>query len=184
MLRKLTFFVLSTTIALFPSGAVALSHGKTLQNLGMNEIMFAQGMIPHHEQALTMSELALKKSKNQSILKLSNQIKAMQQAEVSQLTYWLTATKSSMTMDHEMHMAGMLTDKEFAALSQLSGDKFDKKFLNFMIKHHQGAIEMLALLKGSKNQEARSLAKSIKAGQSEEITKMKKLLNKLNKGDK
>lgn len=184
MFKKLLFTLLSIVIGVFPSAAFATSHGKTLQNLGMNEIMFAQAMIPHHDQALTMSEIALKKSKNKGILKLSNQIKTMQRAEINQLTYWLTATNSSLTMDHEMHMAGMLTEKELVRLNQLSGSAFDRKFLDLMIKHHQGAIEMLALLKGSKNSEAKSLAKNIRTAQSEEIRTMKQLLKNTIKGDK
>lgn len=184
MFNKLLLLTLSIVIALLPIGAYADSHGKTLQNLGMNEIMFAQAMIPHHNQAIAMSNLALKKSKNQSILKLSNEIKTVQQSEVTQLSYWLTATNSSMTMDHEMNMRGMLTEKEFANLRRISGSKFDRAFLDLMIKHHQGAIEMLSLLNGTKNQEAKSLAKSIRSAQSDEIAFMKTIQKKLKKGEK
>ena len=184
MLSKLVLVLFTFAMTWSLPGASANSHGKTLQNLGMNEIMFAQAMIPHHNQALTMSIMAEKKSKNKSILKLSKEIQSVQQTEVSQLSYWLTATNSSMTMDHEMDMSGMLTDKELASLQRLSGSKFDKTFLTLMIKHHQGAIEMLTLLDGTINKEAKSLAKSIKAAQSKEIAVMKNIQKKLNKGDK
>ena len=179
MLKKISVLLLAVGVILAPNGANASTHAKSLQNLGMNEIMFAQMMIPHHEQAISMSETALKKSRNQAILKLSNQIKSLQGTEKSQLAYWLKATDSSMTMDHDMQMSGMLTTKELASLKRLTGTQFDRKFLQLMIKHHQGAIEMLDLISDSKNAEAKALAKAIKSAQSKEITSMKLLLNKL-----
>ncbi len=84
-----------------------------------------------------------------------------------------------MTMDHDMNMPGMLTTKELASLKRLAGTKFDRTFLQLMIKHHQGALEMLDLISDSRNVEAKALAKSIKSAQSKEITSMKLLLNKL-----
>ena len=179
MYKKLIVLLLSFGILLIPSGASASTHAKSLQNLGMNEVMFAQMMIPHHEQAVSMSETALKKSRNQGVLKLSKQIKNLQSTEKSQLTYWLKATGSSMTMDHDMSMSGMLTVKELASLKRLTGTQFDRTFLQLMIKHHQGALEMLDLISDSKNAEAKALAKAIKSAQSKEITSMKLLLNKL-----
>ncbi len=179
MFKKSIIALVSFGIILVPNAASASSHAKSLQNLGMNEIMFAQMMIPHHEQAISMSETALKKSRNQDILKLSRQIKSLQSSETSQLTYWLKATDSSMTMDHDMKMSGMLTVKELASLKRLTGTQFDRIFLQLMIKHHQGALEMLDLISDSKNTEAKALAKAIKSAQSKEITSMKLLLNKL-----
>jgi uncharacterized protein (DUF305 family) len=179
MFKKVIVALALFAIILAPNGASASSHGKSLQNLDMNEIMFAQMMIPHHEQAVSMSETALKKSKNQEILALSKQIKSLQSSEKSQLTYWLTATDSSMTMDHDMKMSGMLTTKELTSLKRLSGTAFDRTFLQLMIKHHQGAIEMLGLISDSSNAEALALSKAIKSAQSKEITSMKLLLKKL-----
>jgi uncharacterized protein (DUF305 family) len=179
MYKKIIVSLLSFVIVLIPNGASASSHAKSLQNLGLNEVMFAQMMIPHHEQAVSMSETALKKSRNQGILKLSRQIKSLQSSEISQLTYWLKATDSSMTMDHDMKMSGMLTVKELASLKRLTGTDFDRTFLQLMIKHHRGAIEMLDLISDSKNKEAKALAKAINSAQSKEITSMKLLVNKL-----
>lgn len=179
MLKKISVLLLTVGVILAPNGANASTHAKSLQHLGMNEIMFAQMMIPHHEQAISMSETALKKSRNQAILKLSNQIKSLQGTEKSQLAYWLKATDSSMTMDHDMQMSGMLTTKELASLKRLTGTQFDRAFLQLMIKHHQGALEMLDLISDSKNAEAKALAKAINSAQSKEITSMKLLLKKL-----
>ena len=179
MHKKIIVLLFAVGVILIPNSANASTHAKSLQNLGMNEIMFAQMMIPHHEQAISMSETALKKSRNQEISKLSRQIKSLQSSETSQLTYWLKATNSSMTMDHDMKMSGMLTVKELASLKRLTGTQFDRTFLQLMIKHHQGALEMLDLISDSKNTEAKALAKAIKSAQSKEITSMKLLLNKL-----
>ena len=179
MFKKFIVALTFVAFILTPSEASASSHAKSLQNLGMEEIMFAQMMIPHHEQAISMSETALKKSRSQEILKLSRQINRLQSSEVSQLTYWLTATDSSMTMDHDMKMSGMLTTKELTSLKRLTGPDFDRTFLQLMIKHHQGAIEMLGLISDSSNAEALALSKAIKSAQSKEISTMKQLLKKL-----
>jgi uncharacterized protein (DUF305 family) len=178
-LKKLTVLLLSLGVIMAPSTAAASSHAKSLQNLGMNEVMFAQMMIPHHKQAVSISETAMKKSRNQAILKLSRQIKNAQNSEISQMTYWLKATNSSMTMDHDMKMSGMLSIKELASLKSLTGTEFDRTFLALMIKHHQGALEMLDLISESKNAEAKALSKAIDSAQRKEITSMKQLLKKL-----
>jgi uncharacterized protein (DUF305 family) len=84
-----------------------------------------------------------------------------------------------MTMDHDMKMSGMLTITELNSLKRLTGTGFDRTFLRLMIKHHQGALEMLDLISDSKNLEAKALAKAIKSAQSNEITSMKLLLNRM-----
>ena len=84
-----------------------------------------------------------------------------------------------MTMDHDMKMSGMLTAKEFASLKSLSGNVFDRKFLQLMIKHHLGALEMIDLISDSKNAEAKALSRAIFSAQSKEITSMQQLLKKM-----
>ena len=180
--RRLALFI-SIFLALFSTvvvtaPAIASSHASTLKNLGMNEIMFAQGMIPHHQQAIDMSNMALKNGASAEIKKLAKGIISAQQKEMSQLKYWLTATKSSMTMDHDMGMNGMLSKGDLAALKKLKGSKFNTAFLKAMIAHHEGALEMVALLDGTENAEAKKIATDITKGQSGEIAFMKKLLAK------
>jgi uncharacterized protein (DUF305 family) len=170
-------------LALFSNGivtvpATASQHAITLKNLGMNEIMFAQGMLPHHQQAIEMSNMALKNGASPEVKKLAKGIISAQQKEMGQLKYWLTATKSSMTMDHDMGMNGMLSKSDLNALKKLKGSKFDSAFLKAMIAHHEGALEMVALLDGTQIMEAKTIAGDILTGQSAEITAMKKLLAK------
>ena len=87
-MKKKVIMALIMGLLLMPNvDANANTHAKSLQNLGFNEIMFAQGMIPHHKQAITMSQMALKKSKNAEILRLSRAIINAQNSEVTKLTY-------------------------------------------------------------------------------------------------
>lgn len=200
MSRKLIFVILFSAVLTPVNGAAALSHGKTLANLSSNDLMFAQMMIPHHQQAIDMSKFALKNSSNKEIKALGREISGAQGKEIAQMKYWLSATKSSSAMGHDMggmeghdmggmgdmggmeghnmEMDGMISDAQMRTLSTLKGPKFDKAFLKAMIEHHQGAIEMTSLLKGSKNSEAKKLASDVVRVQKSEITKMKKLLVK------
>jgi uncharacterized protein (DUF305 family) len=179
MFKKIIVALLFVISFLPASSAVAGSHGKTLSNLNNNDIMFAQMMIPHHQQAIDMSKYALKNSSNREIKALATAISSAQGKEISQMKFWLTATKSPATMGHHMDMNGMISEKQMKALSSLKGAKFDKAFLNAMIEHHQGALEMVDLLKSTKNTEAKKLAKEIMRVQKAEIASMKKLLVKI-----
>ena len=178
MLKKTVLLLAVISLPFFSSSASASSHASTLKNLGMNEIMFAQGMIPHHQQAIEMSNMALKNGASPEVKKLAKGIISAQGKEMAQLKYWLTVTKSSITMGHDMGMGGMLTKNELATLKKLKGSKFDTAFLKAMIAHHKGALEMVSMLDRTKNSEAKKIAIDIRTGQSAEITVMKKLLAK------
>ena len=178
MFKKIVLLLTVISLPFFVQPASASSHAKSLKNLGMNEIMFAQGMIPHHQQAIDMSNMALKNGASPEVQKLAKEIIAAQGKEIGQLKYWLTATKSSMTMDHHMGMGGTLSKSDLIALKKLKGAKFDSAFLKAMIAHHEGALDMVSMLDRTKNSEAKKIAIDIRAGQSVEITLMKKLLAK------
>ena len=138
--------------------------------------MFAAMMIPHHEQAIQMSELALLNSNEPEILALANEIKAAQGPEIEQMKSW----GSSMMGSHAGHMMdeGMLSDDEMAQLKDIKGAEFDRLFLEGMIKHHQGAIEMADMIIDSANDEAALLGKNIVESQSAEIERMRQLLSR------
>jgi uncharacterized protein (DUF305 family) len=144
-----------------------------------DDIMFAQMMIPHHQQAVEMSDLALKNSKNAQVLALAEQIKAAQAPEISQMKSWLSSAGQSLMGDHGMAMDGMLSDDEIEQLRQTSGLAFDKLFLAGMIAHHEGALSMVSMIEDSENEEAKTLAKNIKVSQSAEIELMQKYLAEL-----
>ena len=179
MLKKFVFVLLSLALS-FPATPVqATSHAKSLSNLGANDIMFAQLMIPHHQQAIEMSKTALKNGAGPEVRILAKAIISAQKKEIVQMKYWLTATKSPNSMSHDMGMNGMLDASEMKTLASLRGKKFDKFYLEAMIKHHLGALEMVSYLKATKNSEAKKLDKDIRTAQSGEISTMKRMLSKL-----
>lgn len=146
------------------------------------DIMFAQMMIPHHQQAVDMSNLALEKSSNGEILALAKQIKDAQAPEIQEMEHWLEHAGVSGTIDHDMDHGmemGMLSAEELAALTTAEGTEFDLIFLEGMIAHHEGAIDMAQMILGSENAEAKALAEAIISSQTEEIELMKALLAKL-----
>jgi uncharacterized protein (DUF305 family) len=179
MFKKTLLLLAIISIPLIAQPASANSHASSLKNLGMSEIMFAQSMIPHHEQAVELSKIALKNSTNAKVKKLATNIITGQAKEISQMKFWLTANKASTQMDHDMGaMDGMLSAREIGKLKTLSGVAFDRAFLKGMIAHHKGALEMLGLLEGTKNSEAKALSLGIRKAQSGEISKITLLLSR------
>ena len=138
------------------------------------DIMFAEMMIPHHQQAIEMSDLALKNSTNPEVLALAQQIKDAQSPEIEQMKSW-----GASSMAHMGHMMdGMLSDEEMQTLKTARGGEFDRLFLEGMIKHHEGAIEMAQKITDSKNLEVAALAKVIIEVQQREILTMNELLKR------
>lgn len=140
----------------------------------MNDQMFAAMMIPHHEQAIEMSDLALTRSTNPQLLELAKQIKAAQAPEIEEMKTW------GENLDHMSHsgmsMGGMLTQSEIDQLKEAKGVDFDRLFLKGMIAHHEGAIEMAQGVLDSKNPNVREFAGKIISVQAAEISKMKEML--------
>jgi uncharacterized protein (DUF305 family) len=152
------------------------------------DLMFAQMMIPHHEQALEMSIIALEVSKNNDVLAIAQGIFDEQDTEIQQMKSWLSSSSAKSAaeqMDHEAmghgsgEMAGMASYEQIDQLAELATPEFDKLFLTLMIAHHEGALEMVSLIEQSRNAEARTLAKEIVTTQKQEISKMKELLKEL-----
>lgn len=136
---------------------------------------FAAMMIPHHEQAIELSEIALLNSANPAIKALAADIRAAQAPEIAQLKSWGLSDAGY----HPGHvMDGMLSDDEMQKLSAAKGSGFNRLFLEGMIKHHQGAIEMAEMVLESKNAVAATLGRSIVETQAAEIEKMRLLLKR------
>jgi len=153
------------------------------------DVMFAQGMIPHHAQAVEMSDLVLgKDGVDPAVQELARDIKAAQAPEIEQMTGWLlgwgedvhgTDGAGAMDgMDHGgMDMPGMMSDGDMASLEDASGEQASQLFLEQMIEHHRGAIEMAeGELDGGRNEDAKELAQQIIDAQESEITAMTQLL--------
>lgn len=141
-----------------------------------DELMFASMMIPHHSQAVTMSELALANSTSPDVLALATAIRDAQGPEITQMQSWLDESNYSGTHAGHMEMGGMLTDVELAELASLKDAAFDQMFLTSMIAHHEGALDMASLIKDSTNSEVKKLYENIVTSQSAEIEAMKALL--------
>jgi uncharacterized protein (DUF305 family) len=162
---------------------VADQAADTIADFNAADVMFAQMMIPHHEQAIEMSDIALDPTVGASdvVRDLATRIKGAQDPEIATMQGFLTSWKMSLTMDPNMDhgdmMSGMLSAQDIADLSALRGADFDRAWMAGMIAHHEGAIEMADdVVRGGKNAAVKTLANSITAAQDAEITEMKKLL--------
>ena len=140
------------------------------------DIMFAQMMIPHHQQAIDMSSLAVSRALSPEVKALALKISAEQGPEIEQIRSWLKAANAATEMGHQMSMDGMLSDAELERLTNASGEEFDQLFILGMIAHHEGAIEMAQMVVDSKNPEARELGTTVIKIQTLEIAELKALL--------
>lgn len=145
------------------------------------DVMFAQMMIPHHEQAIEMSDIALDPTvgAGEQVLGLATQIKGAQDPEITQMKALLTAWGKPLTTDEDHSssmMSGMMSTDELAELGTLTGAAFDAAWAAAMIAHHEGAIEMAkTVLADGKNAETLALAQAIISGQELEIETLRSL---------
>ncbi|NLD84539.1 MAG: DUF305 domain-containing protein [Actinomycetales bacterium] len=152
------------------------------------DVMFAQMMMPHHEQAIEMSDIILAKDGVPAeVTTLAEEIKAAQGPEIAQLTEWLEQWGEPVTPadehgghgGHDMsEMEGMLSEEELQELSDAPGPEAATLFLEQMIAHHEGAVAMAEdeVANGS-YQPAIDMAQTIIETQQAEIDEMKKLLD-------
>jgi uncharacterized protein (DUF305 family) len=154
------------------------------------DVTFAQDMVVHHEGAIAMAELATDRAGDQRVKDLAARIRAAQGPEVQQMTGWLQAwgepssgsTGSTEGMDHSQHggAMGMMTEEQTAQLSAATGTTFDRMFLEMMVVHHQGAVEMAQQERtAGVSPEATALAGSVVTSQTAEIAEMQQLLKSL-----
>ena len=157
------------------------------------DVDFMSGMIPHHAQAVIMAGWAPSHRARTDVAILCERIVVAQRDEIAMMQTWLgdrgqlvpdaASTRHKMKMngvEHEMLMPGMLTDEEMAALDRARGPEFDRLFLVGMIKHHQGAIDMVDVLfkayGAAQDETVFRFASDVYADQSTEIDRMNKML--------
>jgi uncharacterized protein (DUF305 family) len=146
------------------------------------DVMFAQHMIPHHQQAVEMSDMVLgKQGIDPRVTQLATQIKAAQGPEIQQMQGWLTqwGTPAMPPMSgHDMPaMQGMMSDADMTALKDAQGVDASKLFLTQMVAHHEGAITMAQTeIKDGQYPAAIEMAKAIVTTQQQEIDTMKGIL--------
>lgn len=151
------------------------------------DVTFVQDMIPHHRQALVMTALVAQRSERDDMRALAKRMDVSQTDEIVQLESWLTDRGEEVPGPHVQHgdghtelMPGMLNDAELGELRAATGARFDSLFLQYMIRHHEGAVIMVErlLTEGFGGQEPQvfQLAQHIDADQRVEISRMKSML--------
>ena len=163
--------------------------GDATSDFNQADITFAQQMIPHHEQAIEMAEMAQGRASSDEVLELAKTIEAAQGPEIDTMQSWLETWGEEVPsgdmggMDHgdmgsdSGDMAGMMDEDEMNALMAASGPDWDRMFLEMMIEHHEGAIEMAEVeVDQGENPDAVALAEKIISDQQAEITQMQQLL--------
>lgn len=149
------------------------------------DVEFVQGMIAHHQQALVMTALVPGHSRRDDLPLLAVRMETSQADEIAQLERWLSQRDEEVPGHHQhAHhtelMPGMLTDAELAQLTAAEGARFDRLFLQYMIRHHEGAVvmveELLAGGEGGQEPAVFHLARHIDADQRVEIARMRSLL--------
>ena len=151
------------------------------------DVMFAQMMIPHHQQAVEMSELMLEKDGvSPEITELATQIKDAQAPEIETMTGWLEAWGEPVEPEDAMEghdmgsmegMDGMMTEDQMAELEAAEGEEAARMFLESMTEHHNGAVDMAQEeIENGENAEAIALAGAIVETQQAEIQEMEELL--------
>ena len=155
------------------------------------DVVFASMMIPHHAQAVSMADMALRQATNPKVKALASMIKEAQGPEIKRMSGWLIGwgapvpgagggSEMSGMKGMDDQTGGMMSAKEINDLNKATGAAFDRMWLQMMVKHHQGAVVMAktALDQGT-NPEAKKLAKSIIDGQSTEIAEMNSILTEI-----
>ncbi|MET7737074.1 DUF305 domain-containing protein [Streptomyces sp. NPDC005402] len=148
------------------------------------DVSFAQGMIPHHQQAVEMAALADGRASAAEVKDLAARIEKAQGPEIETMTGWLKTWDEKVPeampgMDHSAHsgMAGMMDGADMEKLKKMSGKDFDSMFLTMMVEHHEGAVEMATTEKAKGGYPAATaMAGDIITTQNAEISEMKKLL--------
>lgn len=195
------------------TGAVVLgacsSHSSSGSHSGMNggsstisippnadfnatDVGFAQGMIPHHAQAIEMADMAVAANAGPQVRALAQRIKAAQNPEIQTMSTWLKQWNQTvpdvgegsmsngshdMTDMPGMMMDGMMSKADMTRLAESKGTAFDRLWVELMIQHHEGAVRMAKdELANGKNPAALALAQSIITSQEAEINEMNALL--------
>ncbi len=153
------------------------------------DIAFIQGMLAHHAQAVELVSLVPPRTTRRDLRLIAERIDVSQRDEIVWMRDWLADHRIPAAEGHGAHdhaamgrvaMPGVLTPDAMAALTRATGREFERRFLEGMITHHEGALAMVAALFGSENAAQRSeifgFASDVDADQRAEITRMRKVL--------
>ncbi len=178
---------LVAVLAVLALAVTACSSKEEAKKHNEADVEFVQGMIPHHKQAIHMSELAAKHANSPDVKTIASTITTKQEEEIKTMETlvheWGVKLEAEPAGGHGEHGGaeathpGTLSEAQLKELEETRGVEFDKLFLKGMIQHHKGAITMAeeAEHKGE-NKEVKKLAAEIKRGQEHEIEEMEKEL--------
>ncbi len=161
------------------------------------DVDFMQGMIAHHAQAIVMTGLVSGRSSRPDVQLLARRIDMSQAEEIEIMQRWLGERGEEVPSPddphahhghhgHEMLMPGMLTEEELTRLAASRGLEFDRPFLEFMIRHHEGALVMVQQLfasGGGQDSEMFQFASHVDGDQRIEIARMHRLLGEMGTGN-
>ena len=149
-------------------------------------------MIGHHAQALEMTKLVPSRTTREDMRLLAERIDVSQRDEIAQMQQWLRQRGEAIpSVDEQQHMAmghghlmpGMLTLADLERLSRATGPEFERLFLEYMVRHHEGAVAMVRRLFGTpgagQETETYRFATDVEADQRAEIARMRALLEKM-----
>lgn len=169
-----------------PNRTMSPEEAAALQSPEYNEadVTFVRDMLHHHSQAIVMTDLVAERSNDDEVRQLAERMAIGQTDEMDRMEAWLQARGEPVRdpdAGHDAHvgMPGLLTDAELAELAAAQGKAFDRLFLEYMIKHHQGAVEMVVVLfndGGGQEVEMGTLAMHVESDQNIEIKRMQQML--------
>lgn len=152
------------------------------------DVQFMRGMIAHHAQALVMTDMVPARTGRADMPLLAKRIEVSQKDEIAMMQRWLKQRGAEvpsadahhhMAAGHQHLMPGMLTDDELAQIARATGAEFDRLFLQFMIRHHEGALKMVADLFATpgagQDPDVFRFASDVEADQRAEIARMQTL---------
>lgn len=185
---------LTLTLTLAGAALMALAPAAAAQPASA-DVAFLHGMIPHHRQALHMAALVPERTTDRRLNLLARRISVSQSDEIAWMTRWLDdhgappagahhdgAHHDAVHHDgaHHPSMPGMLSPEEMTALAAADGPAFERLFLESMIRHHEGALvmvaELLASPGGAQETEVYQFASDIDADQRADIARMRSML--------
>lgn len=186
LMRALPVF--SALLALCAGAPAAAGQPEPSGNHTEAEVRFFQGMIHHHAQAVEMTDLVEARTDSRGLRLLAERIAVSQADEMAWMTRWLADRAPAPAHDDHTHhgaghqelMPGMLTPEEMAALAGATGAEFDRLFLEGMIRHHEGALVMVADLfatpGAAQATEVYQFASDVDADQRADISRMRAML--------
>lgn len=162
------------------SASAPAAAGASAGSFNDADVMFAQMMIPHHEQALEMAGLADGRAADPEIKKLVEDIKKAQDPEIQKMRSWLRSWGRPESMGGGHSMGGMMSEQDMKDLAAARGKAFDRKFAELMIAHHEGAVSMAKSERTSgADPAAKRVADDVVRTQAAEIAQLKKILERL-----